>query len=50
MLVAYTLRKTMAEMADMSLEEVNDWLAFFNVYNEREAKELEKASRRGRRR
>lgn len=52
MLVAYELGKTMSEpsMANMPLQEMNSWLAFFNVKAEREAEEMRKAQRRQRNR
>ena len=44
--VAKELGKTLKEVRDMTLDEIIGWSAYFEVVNEEQEKEIEKARRR----
>jgi|TARA_R100001443_G_scaffold31454_2_gene45493 hypothetical protein len=44
--VAKELGKTLKEIRDMTLDELIGWSSYFEVINEQEEKEFEKAKRR----
>jgi|TARA_B100000131_G_scaffold84424_1_gene81406 hypothetical protein len=44
--VAKELGKTLKEVRDMTLDEIIGWSAYFEVVNEEQEKEFEKARRR----